>query len=126
MNEVSKRSNDLQRRMDAWRAMSITSGTEPKRELPAVGTRVRLRHDIDRYPHFIAPAGSLGTVVCNDNPYVFSVQLDLNLAGAEDWDNCVQWANDDLGIDTGMPEVLEDIEPITPGQSGYDHERRAS
>lgn len=28
-----------------------------------IGSRVRLLHDVDRFPHFIAPAGSVGTVV---------------------------------------------------------------
>lgn len=58
--------------------------------LPEVAARVQLAHDVERYPHFIAPAGALGTVVGHDNG-MYSVRLDKPLAGAEDWDNEVHW-----------------------------------
>jgi len=59
------------------------------------GTRVALKHDVDRYPHFIAAAGSVGTVVSTGDDRVFAVRLDEPLAGAEDWDNEVQWTDAD-------------------------------
>lgn len=67
---------------------------------PAVGERVRLRHDIDRYPHFIARAGATGTITDLGSPagsYI-SVRMDEHLPGAEEWDNEVVWPEcDDPG-----------------------------
>ena len=40
----------------------IRTDRERQNFKPEVGMRLRLRHDVDRFPHFIAPAGSLGTV----------------------------------------------------------------
>jgi hypothetical protein len=51
---------------------------------------VRLAHDIERYPHFIAPRGALGTLVATDDATI-AVRLDEPLEGAEDWDNEVHW-----------------------------------
>jgi hypothetical protein len=66
--------------------------SEPDRgALPAAGARVRLLHDVDRYPHFLAPAGSRGTVAMSDGE-IFSVRLDEPLAGAEAWDNEIVWS----------------------------------
>jgi hypothetical protein len=58
-----------------------------------VGTRVRLNHDVDRYPHFIAMEGALGTVSQVDERLV-CVKMDDNIAGAEEWDNEVHWSTD--------------------------------
>jgi hypothetical protein len=60
-----------------------------------VGALVRLRHDVDRYPHFIAPADSIGVVVDVGDSSVFAVRLDEPLPGAEDWENEVHWSNDE-------------------------------
>lgn len=54
------------------------------------GTRVRLRRDVDRYPHFVAPQGAEGTVTKNGDDFL-AVKLDEPLDGAEEWDNEVQW-----------------------------------
>lgn len=62
-------------------------------QLPAVGSRWRLRHNVDRYPHFIAPEGAYGTVTDTYDSNI-SLKLDEPLAGAEDWDNEVVWAED--------------------------------
>jgi hypothetical protein len=71
---------------------------------PVVGARVRLRHDEDRYPHFVARAGSLGTVTESGDDLV-AVRLDEPLEGAEEWSNEVHWypSNDDREPDV---EVL--------------------
>jgi hypothetical protein len=58
-----------------------------------VGTKVRLRHDVDRYPHFIAPKGATGTVTKVDDE-VLIVSMDQPISGAEDWDNEVHWFDD--------------------------------
>jgi hypothetical protein len=58
-----------------------------------VGSRVRLVHDVERYPHFIARAGSVGTVVDIGDPQIFAVRLDEFLPGAEGWGNEVHWQN---------------------------------
>lgn len=54
------------------------------------GTRVRLLSDVDRYPHFVAPAGSTGEVVEYSNDSI-RVRLDDDLEGAEEWGNEIQW-----------------------------------
>ena len=62
-----------------------------------VGDRVMLRRPVERFPHFTAPAGATGEVVHTDDQ-LLSVRLDENLRGAEEWDNEVQWTNDDLAL----------------------------
>lgn len=54
-----------------------------------VGARVVLLRDVERFPSFIAAAGLTGTVV--ENTTLLGVRMDEPLAGAEEWDNCVQW-----------------------------------
>lgn len=71
-----------------------------------IGDRVRLRHDVDRYPHFIAPADGTG-VVESISEDVFSVQMDEFIEGAEDWENCVWWMAD-------CEDPREDLVIITP------------
>lgn len=54
------------------------------------GSRVRLKRDVERYPHFVAPEGLTGTVVeCEEE--IVSVRLDEPVEGAEEWDNQVHW-----------------------------------
>lgn len=63
--------------------------------LPAIGARVRLVHDVDRYPHFMAIAGSEGVVVHRpggDPSGTFCVRMDEEIAGAEDWENQIVWS----------------------------------
>lgn len=71
------------------------------------GTRVRLRRDVERFPHFIAPKGATGTVVDNGSPDVFAVYLDETLPGAEEWKNEVHWIAGYHGDD-----VAADVEVI--------------
>lgn len=61
---------------------------------PAVGARVALTHDVERYPHFVAPAGAVGTVVDHGDPNLYAVRLDELLEGAEEWANEVHWILD--------------------------------
>jgi hypothetical protein len=63
-----------------------------------IGTRVRLRRDVDRYPHFVAPAGALGTVSALDleaADCLVWVALDEIVDGADEWDNAVQFSDGD-------------------------------
>ena len=69
-----------------------------------IGTRVRLRHAVDRYPHFLAPAGGLGTVTHEEE--VLAVKLDEHLPGAGDWDNEVHWSLRDGDDPTRDLEVV--------------------
>jgi len=58
--------------------------------LPPAGTRVRLTHELWRYPHFIADEGMVGTVV--ERSYdLFAVRMDRRLEGAEEWANEIHW-----------------------------------
>ena len=62
-----------------------------------VGDRVRLTQDVERFPHFIAKAGSTGVVSENNGENQVSVKMDEILEGAEEWDNEVCWYDDDHG-----------------------------
>lgn len=63
-------------------------------DLPAVGSRWRLKHDVDRFPHFVAPAGATGTVTDTYGAHI-SLKLDEHLPGAETWENEVVWTDAD-------------------------------
>lgn len=69
-----------------------------------VGTRVRLKHPVDRYPHFLAAEGATGTVHYLSD--VYEVKMDEHLEGAEEWDNAIQWA-----LENG-DQPLEDVEVL--------------
>lgn len=73
--------------------------------LPTVGSRVRLLRDVERYPHFIAPKGSEGTVTSVDE-YALCVRLDEVLVGAKEWDNEVHWYPRDDMWPNGDLEVI--------------------
>ena len=68
--------------------------------------RVRLTKTIDRYPHFIAPAGATGTVR-ESSAELLRIHLDEHIPGAEDWDNEVCFYPEDGEEFTKPP-----IEPI--------------
>ncbi len=65
-------------------------------DLFPVGSRVVLARDVERFPHFVAPAGASGTVTVNDvtppsAELLLCVRLDEPLQGAEEWRNEVAW-----------------------------------
>ena len=74
----------------------------------AAGDRVELVVDVDRFPHFVAPAGATGVVVdLGDPQIVLAVRLDAPLAGAEEWDNEVHWLDGDAELnDMSVDEYL--------------------
>ena len=76
---------------------------------PPEGARVRLRRNVERFPHFIAPAGAAGVVsfVGAGPGGSVCVKLDAPLAGAEEWDNEVVWTEDDLAALASDLEVLQ-------------------
>jgi hypothetical protein len=61
--------------------------------LPDIGARFRLVRDVDRYPHFICPAGSCGTVTDTTAGNI-SLRMDEYLPGAEEWANEILWSDD--------------------------------
>lgn len=65
----------------------------PTRQAPKVGDRIRLAHDVDRYPHFVAPKGSTGEVVIVDGDTICA-RMDEHIPGCEDWDNEVVWSEE--------------------------------
>lgn len=72
------------------------------------GMRVRLDRDVERFPHFTAPAGMTGTVTdITDNN--ISVRMDEHLPGAETWDNEIVWHDVD---DASASSFYEDTTPI--------------
>lgn len=86
----------------------------------AVGTRIMLRHDVDRYPHFIAAAGSVGTV-SDASDGVVCVRMREHLPGAEHWDNEVLWSvrdGDDPMLDVAILCKRDDCTRI-PASCGH-------
>jgi hypothetical protein len=77
---------------------------------PPVDARVRLRHDVDRYPHFLARAGATGTVTTDDD--VFTVRMDEHIDGAEEWDNEIVWSPRDGDRPNDDVEMI-DVEGAT-------------
>lgn len=67
-------------------------------QLPAVGARGRLRQAVDRFPHFVVEAGSMGTVTLATGSLI-ALRMDEPLPGAEEWDNEVCWTCDDIAAD---------------------------
>lgn len=72
---------------------------------PRVGTKVRLKRNVERYPHFIAKKGSTGVVTSSDEDNLW-VKMDEHLDGAEEWDNEIQWFDDFLHDVTDDLEVM--------------------
>lgn len=72
---------------------------------PTVGTRVRMRRDIDRYPHFMVAAGETGTVVTSDDQS-FGVKMDQHIVGCEEWENEVIWQ------EWEFDEICDDVEIV--------------
>ena len=56
-----------------------------------VGTSVRFKHQVDRYPHFTAPKDMTGIVVDLGDPEMVAVKMDSVIPGAEYWNNEVHW-----------------------------------
>lgn len=73
----------------------------------AVGSRVRLRQPVDRYPHFSCPPGLVGTVASLDS-YTVCVHMDEHVSGAEPWDNEIVWSLQD------GDDPLDDLEVLEP------------
>lgn len=75
------------------------------------GTRVRLRRDVERYPHFIAPEGCEGTITHADQEMI-AVKLDEAIEGAEEWDNEVQWF-EGMNVEKDFRKLFrEDVEVV--------------
>lgn len=73
-------------------------------EVFPVGTRVRLRRNVERFPHFIAGEGTTGIVVTTDEQ--FCVRMDDHLPGAEEWENEILWSVIDGDSPSGDLEVI--------------------
>lgn len=74
--------------------------------LAFIGDRVTFKRDVDRFPDFIVPKGTTGTVTAtpdNDNQN-YAVRMDTTIQGAEEWDNECWWY-EDFG-----DEVRDDLE----------------
>jgi hypothetical protein len=61
-----------------------------------LGYRFVLRHDVDRFPDFIASEGTTGTVTDVESDGTIIVLMDQHIDGAEKWDNHVWWENEFL------------------------------
>jgi len=83
----------------------------PSKQLPAFGSRGRLRRSVDRFPHFVAQAGATGTVT-EATDALIALRMDEPLSGAEEWDNEVCWTSDDIETadQTVAAVFYEDVE----------------
>jgi hypothetical protein len=73
--------------------------------LPAIGARFRLSRPVERFPHFCAETGAVGTVV-DASSNVISLHMDEYVPGAEDWGNEIVWTQDDDGASATAPSTL--------------------
>lgn len=101
---------------DDLQDLDVDCSVWPADVFPA-GSRVVLTEYVERYPHFVVSAGSLGVVVDIGDPNILAVRLDERLEGAEDWANEVHWILD-AGDDPARS--LRRIEPIKTVQSDPD------
>ena len=62
--------------------------------VPTLGERFVLTANVDRFPHFIAARGSVGTVT-DVTDWDICLRLDDPLPGAEPWDNEIVWCTAD-------------------------------
>lgn len=75
------------------------------------GTRVRLARNVERYPHFVAPAGAEG-VITTISENLIAVRLDEDVEGADEWNNEVHW-HDEMYSDEDYRDVFRaDVEPL--------------
>lgn len=93
-----------------------------RRELPATvdgeGSRWVLRQPIEKYPHFKAMPGMVGTITEGDCDLV-RLKMDVELPGAEEWDNEIVWTEDDdpEGI-SALNGFMQDAELISETVAG--------
>jgi hypothetical protein len=69
------------------------------------GYRFTLRHDVDRFPDFIARQGMTGIVIEIRDDGFISAKIDQPIDGAEGWDNELWWYD-------GLPEFHDDTIPL--------------
>jgi hypothetical protein len=70
-----------------------------------IGTRVRLKHNVDRFPHFLAPAGSVGTVLELDEVGGVWIEMEQRIPGCKEWNNAIVWESPN--------EALQDVEVLS-------------
>jgi hypothetical protein len=64
--------------------------SEGRRPSLHAGQRVRLRRQVERFPHASVAAGAIGIVVAT-GPRFFSVRLETPVDGLEEWSNELRW-----------------------------------
>jgi hypothetical protein len=82
------------------------------------GARFILTSDVERYPHFIAPAGSKGTITTFAPDEIngeIGLRLDEHLPGAEEWDNEVCWYRHDQSNYMDIERFYADARPLLSG-----------
>lgn len=70
--------------------LSILDRMASMKDALVVGAAVRLVNDVERFPHFIAPAGMTGRVVMKDDDSI-CIRMDAHLEGAQEWNNEIVW-----------------------------------
>lgn len=104
-------------------------GTVVSDLLDPIHTRLRRVHDrsllreglvvvshtwVDRLPDFRVEPGMVGTITEIRHDFI-SVKMDDHVDGAEPWDNCVQFTNDDVmgnGFATASDHLLSEFKPL--------------
>jgi hypothetical protein len=80
------------------------------------GDRIRLKHDLDRYPNFIAKAGSTGTIdeIDLEDGSVW-IKMDEPIPGCEEWRHRILWREGD--------SICSRCEPNPEAQHACNHGR---
>jgi hypothetical protein len=71
------------------------------------GQRVISKCDVDRYPHFVIPEGSKGTVTSRED-HLILVKMDDPIEGMEDWNNELQITDDNF-VYSGSKTIDEEL-----------------
>jgi hypothetical protein len=73
------------------------------------GDRVTLTRDVERFPHFIARAGSVGVVTLITDDQVI-VTMDELIPGCEEWDNGIVWCA--WSAEEELHAFMEEVEKL--------------
>lgn len=81
-----------------------------------VGYRFALRHDVDRFPDFVAKQGFTGTVTHIESNGMICARIDQPINGADEWGNEIWWHDgaSEFGLDTKSNEEASSSESERP------------
>jgi len=93
---------------DAPLDVQMTADLEPVLKFKD-GDKVRLKNDVDRFPHFIVSSGNTGTVCGYEPGNCICVKIDQKIPALDEWDNQIIYSTNTGDLQEQMEEELEII-----------------